>query len=122
MINLEETKNFLREKANREKAKNILMWQEAYAEAQMIIEQIIQEINPCEIWQWGSILQKENFRDYSDIDIGLCGLGSFQELFNAQKIAMEIATFPIDLVELDKLEDNFQKAIKRRGKKVYERR
>jgi predicted nucleotidyltransferase len=122
MINLEETRNFLRKKANSEATKNIQMWQKAYAEAELIIERIIREINPREIWQWGSIVQKEKFRDYSDIDIGLCGLGGFEELSKAQKIAMEIATFPIDLVELDKLEDNFQIAIKRRGKKVYERR
>ena len=121
-MNTEVTKNFLREKADREKQKNFQLWQKAKDEAELIINNIINVIDPREIWQWGSVIQKEKFRDYSDIDIALVGLNDFQELFKAQKIAMNIASFPVDIVEMDKLDEYFQKAIKRRGRKVYERR
>lgn len=64
-------KDFLQRKASEEEKSNQILWSKAKEEADSLVKLIIHEINPEKIIQWGSILQKENFRDYSDIDIAL---------------------------------------------------
>lgn len=47
---------------------------------------IIEHFNPVRIYQWGSLLDKKMFTDYSDIDIALEGIGSIEDIIELEKI------------------------------------
>jgi hypothetical protein len=45
---------------------------------------IIERFNPEYIYQWGSLLDKKMFTDYSDIDIALEGIRSIEDMLELE--------------------------------------
>ena len=88
---------------------------------QNIIKFIIEKYNPNRIYQWGSLLDRENFTEISDIDIALEGITSAEQIFEIYGVIMNMTDFSIDLIQIEKIEPEFAELIKAKGKIVYER-
>jgi len=119
---IEKVKEYIRNK----EAEEIQKWKElhsqAASDAASIIEMIIKEYNPLRIYQWGSIIYSENFRSYSDIDIGVEGMHGAEEFFDLLGKAQAITGFSVDIVQIEKIEPEYADDIRTNGRLVYERK
>lgn len=120
-MNLSEVRAFLRVKRQRRQTALADRLERARADAERIRERIVREVGPARIYQWGSLLTGEHFSEISDIDFALEGLAGPAEYSRALGIAMEETTFPVDIIELDKLSRETRERIVHRGRIVYER-
>ncbi len=93
----------------------------ASADSSSIIKMIIERFNPQRIYQWGSLLEKEMFTDYSDIDIALEGMDSIEDVLELERVAEKMTGFSLDIVELEKMPSAFSDKIRSGGILVYER-
>ena len=94
-------------------------FQTAWSEFHRIVEMIVDEFAPRRIWQWGSLLHRPRFSERSDIDIALEGLGSAERLFQIHARAEELSTFPLDIVELERIEPEYAHLIRTTGRLVH---
>lgn len=85
-----------------------------------IVKMIVSKYAPVRIWQWGSLLDESGFTDHSDIDIGLEGITNAEDFFALYGDAMELTSFPLDIVQLEKIEPEFNEIIRAKGRIVYE--
>lgn len=90
-------------------------------DARRIIEHIGRTYSPSRIYQWGSLVETRHFSEISDIDIGVEGLSGPKEYFAILGDAMRMSVFPVDLIELDRLESRTADGLRRRGRLVHER-
>lgn len=118
---IEGAQKFLEEKRKRTAEKNRALWEIARNDAARIIEMIIRDFNPEAIYQWGSVLEQKNFKDYSDIDIAIEGIHALEDRLAIEKKARAITDFPVDIVFLEKTLPAFADIIRMKGKKVYGR-
>ena len=81
----------------------------------------IEKYNPRRIYVWGSLLRPESFDENSDIDIAVEKVGSAEKFFALAGDALNLAEFPLNLVELDKIDPLDRQTIITKGKLVYER-
>ncbi|MCU0646163.1 MAG: nucleotidyltransferase domain-containing protein, partial [bacterium] len=98
-----------------------MRFDQAWHDFEKIIKFIIEKYNPKRIYQWGSLLHRENFTDRSDIDIALEGITSAEQMFELYGDIMKMTQFSIDLIQIEKIEPEFAELIKMKGKIVYER-
>ena len=68
-FDIEEARENLRKRRERTAKEREKLFLKATADCEAIIGMITQQFKPRRIYQWGSLLQKEMFTDYSDIDI-----------------------------------------------------
>ena len=108
-----------REAERRERLKDLA--QRARRDAQRIVEMLIARYRPRRIYQWGSLLEVEGFREWSDIDIAVEGLEGPLTGLRAADDARQMTGFPVDLVELERIHPLHADTIRREGKLVYER-
>ncbi|MBF0227061.1 MAG: nucleotidyltransferase domain-containing protein [Desulfobacterales bacterium] len=85
-----------------------------------IISMIINKYGPKRIVQWGSLLDAEQFDYNSDIDIAVEGIVDASKYFALLGDAMELTRFPLDIVQLEKIEPEFVELILSKGKIIYE--
>ena len=107
-----------REEAAKERER---LFNKAYADCKAIIKMIIERFNPERIYQWGSLLDKKMFTDYSDIDIALEGMRSIEDMVELERIAERMTEFPLDIVELEKVPSAYADTIRSKGMLAYER-
>ena len=69
--------------------------------------------------QWGSLLRPGGFREWSDIDIAMEGLNDPLDGLRAADDASVLTEFPVDIVELDRIDPRHAETILREGKVVY---
>ena len=81
---------------------------------------IISRYSPKKIVQWGSLLDSEQFDENSDIDIALEGISDPAKYFALLGDAMVLTRFPLDIVQLEKIEPEFAEIILSKGKIIYE--
>lgn len=107
----------------REKRKLLLdqKYQVAQTDFQRIVRLIIEKYQPRRIYQWGSLLHKENFSEISDIDIAIEGLNSAEKFFQLLDEAGELTSFPIDIVEVEHIHELQREMIKKTGRLIYEK-
>ena len=120
-IDLDKARAFLQAKADRRQARLDALFDRATREAGAIIAQIVCDVNPYRIYQWGSLLERRRFTEISDIDIAVEGLRGPEEYFRTVGIALEGATLPVDVVELEKVPSDVAEYIRQRGRIVHER-
>ena len=94
---------------------------EARRDAARILHRIIAEVKPLRVYQWGSLVTGRHFSQISDIDLALEGLAGPAEYFAALGIAMDETSFPVDIIEIEKLDSDTRDRIVNHGKLVYER-
>jgi len=94
-------------------------FQAAWRDFHRIVEMITHEFAPRSIWQWGSLLHRSRFSDRSDVDIALDGLGCAARLFQVYARAEALSTFPLDIVELERIEPEYAHLIRTAGRLVH---
>jgi predicted nucleotidyltransferase len=72
------------------------------------------------MYQWGSLVETAHFTELSDIDIALEGVRSAEEYFAILGEAMGMTSFPLDIIELEKVDAETAEGIRRRGRIVHE--
>ena len=87
-----------------------------------ILEMMVRDFHPERVYQWGSVLRPELFRDYSDIDIAVEGITEPQDYFDLLGKAQAMTDFPVDIVQLEKIEPEFAESIRKDGRLVHERK
>ena len=115
-------KLFLLNKRIKQIRRNGDLYKEASDDCRKIIQMIIDKYNPKRIYEWGSLLHPEQFSEISDIDIAVEGIGSAETFFALYGDASDLTAFPLDLVQLEKIEPVHRDSIIKRGKAVYERK
>lgn len=113
-------RQFLDQREAKRAEQNRELWKKAKADADRILEMMVREYHPARIWQWGSVLEPEQFREGSDIDFALEGIPDAKTWFRLLGDAMELTEFSLDLVELEKIAPEFADIIRLKGKVVYE--
>jgi len=108
-----------REEAAKERKE---LFYKAEDDCKAIIQMIIEHFNPARIYQWGSLLNKEMFTDYSDIDIALEGMGPIEDVIELERRAEKMTDFPLDIIELEKVPAAHADTIRLKGICVYERK
>lgn len=120
-FDIEEARENLKKRRERAAKERETLFLKATADCDAIIGMITRRFKPKRIYQWGSLLQKEMFADYSDIDIALEGMGSIQDVLELERVAESMTEFPLDIVEIEKITPGHADSIRSRGRLVYER-
>ena len=108
-----------RDSDRREKWQNL--HRKAVSDAERIIAMIGEKYRPRRILQWGSLLAPHLFRDYSDIDIAVEGVLDPEIFFALLADAEGLTRFPLDIVQIERIEPEFRELIREKGRIVYER-
>lgn len=116
-----KARQFLEQKERDREQSLDVRFNQATNDFQKIIKFIIEKYNPKRIYQWGSLLNRENFAEISDIDIALEGITSAEQIFEIYGAIMNMTDFSIDLIQIEKIEPEFAELIRTKGKIVYER-
>lgn len=95
-------------------------WEEADRDARKILDHCIRS-HPARIFQWGSVLHPDRFREWSDIDFALEGLEDPGTIFRLQAECEAMTRFPVHLVEMERIEPEYAESIRENGRVVYER-
>lgn len=120
-VDIKEAAEFLKRREERRKEANHKRWEQAYKDFQRIVETIVNKYHPRRIYQWGSVLNPENFTEYSDIDVAVEGIESAEDYFALLGDIMELTNFEVDLVQLEKIHPLHADSIKKHGKLIYDR-
>ena len=81
---------------------------------------IINRYQPLKIVQWGSLLDFQTFDENSDIDIAVEGIINAEKYFALLGDAMLLTRFPLDIVQLERIELEFAELILSKCKIIYE--
>jgi predicted nucleotidyltransferase len=114
-------RRFLDRKRAIRKAANTERWELADADCRKIVAMIIERYRPLRIYQWGSLLNREMFREWSDIDIAVEGIPGPEVFSSLYGDADRMTNFPLDLVEMERVHPLHAETIRTRGKLVYSR-
>ncbi len=118
-IDLDKVRAFLGEKRERTRRARAALLERAQSDARAIIERIARAHNPPRIYQWGSLVETGRFTELSDIDIALEGLRGAEEYFAILGEVMGMTAFPLDIIELEKVDAETAEGIRRRGRLVH---
>ena len=108
-----------REKARQRQLDSL--YERAVSDFEKIVLHLISKYDPIRIFQWGSLLHRERFREWSDIDIALEGLSHPLAGLSAASDAQEMTELPVDLVELERIHPLNAQSIRSDARLVFER-
>ena len=117
----EQIRRFVERKERRRQGELERLHGEACRAAARIVQTIVQRYRPARIVQWGSLLDVRRFRDYSDIDLAVEGVTDPERFFSLLQEAEAETGFPLDIVQLERVEPEFRDLILQKGRVVYER-
>ena len=94
--------------------------QTAQRDAARIISTIAGEYRPRRIYQWGSLVHTERFREISDIDIAIEGMPCDERtLARIRALAESMSDLHVDLVVMERLEPGRAELIRRFGRVAW---
>ena len=96
------------------------LWARAESDSKAILEMIVREYQPTRLYQWGSLLRPERFRDYSDIDIAVEGITDAETFFHMLGAAQAMTDFELDLVQIETVAPEYAEDIREHGRIVHE--
>ena len=111
---------FLRRRAEKRRQFWVALEDKAKGDASGIIRHLVDTWHPKRIWQWGSLTRPGEFREWSDIDIAVEGLVDPLAGLQAFEEAASMTSFPVDLVELDRIDPRHARTIREEGVLVYD--
>ena len=111
----------LRRRTQERNAQRRRLFEKADTQCKRIVTMAIEKYKPRRIYIWGSLLHPERFDENSDIDIAVEGVEPAEKFFALAGDALNMVAFPLDLVELDKINPLDRQTIITKGKLVYER-
>lgn len=112
---------FIRKKLEKETIENHRQFEKAWQDFYRIVALIIEKYKPIRIYQWGSLLNERHFSAISDIDIAVEGITDAETYFNMLGEADKLTDFPIDIVQIEKIDPIHADSIRAKGKLIYER-
>ncbi len=121
MVDIQKARENLEKRAEIRRSRNLKLHAAAVEDSKRIIEMIAADYKPRWIIQWGSVLDSRNFNSYSDIDIAVEGITEAETFFRLLGDAMAMTSFPLHIVQIEKIEPEYAESILERGKVVYER-
>lgn len=121
-VDMDKVREFLKRKSGKRRLLLDEQYERANRDFERIVARVIDELNPLRIYQWGSLLDRRRISEISDIDIAVEGLNGPEEFFKTIGIAMDMTSFPVDVVEMEKIPADVAERIRKRGRVVYERR
>lgn len=120
-VDIQQARAFLHRKEARRQEALVVRYQQAWQDFRAIVGMIAKKFCPARIYQWGSLLDRRQFCEWSDIDLAVEGLVSAEAFFDLYRDADQVATLPLDLVEMERIEPEFADIIRMKGVVVYER-
>lgn len=104
------------------KKENVLQkrFEQAQKDFHSACTMITEKYRPRRIYQWGSLLNWKHFSEISDIDIGIEGNFNAETFFAMLKDIESITQFPVDLVDLNKINPLNAQTIRTKGKLIYD--
>ena len=118
-VNIAEVRDFLLQKDRRVREQRLALFKKASDDFSCMINHISRHYRHVTVYQWGSLLHSEDFDELSDIDIALEGVGSAEVFFKLYGELMKMTDFPLDIVELEKINPIHSSSIKKKGRMVY---
>jgi predicted nucleotidyltransferase len=115
------TRRFFDEKALRRARSLDERFEAAREDARRIVSMLERDYSPRRIYQWGSLLDRARFSEISDIDLAVEGIAGTERYFELYGKALAMTSFPLDLVELERIEPIHADSIRKGGKLLYER-
>ena len=67
------------------------------------------------------MLRPGGFREYSDVDIAVEGVTDAGAFFKILAAAEKMTSFPLDLVQMEKIEPEYAEEIRKHGKVIDEK-
>jgi predicted nucleotidyltransferase len=120
-VTIDQMKRTLRHRREVRDAANRERWQQAKRDFDSIVGRVAAEYAPTRIYCWGSLLDRRTFNENSDIDIGIEGILDPEQYFRVVGLVASLTEFPVDVVQMEKIDPVFARLIRRKGKVVYER-
>ena len=120
MFDVNKARLNLQERFDARKKLNRQVWLEARNDSERIIRMLIDHYRPKRVVQWGSLLDSGAFDENSDIDIAVEGILAPEIFFELLGAAMNMTSFKLDIVQLEKVEKEFAELILEKGVVVYE--
>ncbi len=117
----DQMRAFLQRKDEHRRTEARRLHAQAAADVARIVELICRRYKPSRIVQWGSVLDADRFRSYSDIDLAVEGVRDPARFFALLADAEEVSRFPLDIVQLEQMEPEYRELVLERGRVVYER-
>ena len=121
MVDIKAAARFQRERAARIAAARRRRWEAAEADARRIVEMIVDRYRPAAVYQWGSVLRPDRFTELSDIDIAVKGVLDVRQFSALLGDAETMTDFPIDIVQVERIEPEFRDLIVTYGRCMHER-
>ncbi len=121
-VDMDKVRDFLKGKSEKRRLLLDERFERACRDFESIVTRVAAELNPVKIYQWGSLLDRRRFSEISDIDIAVEGLKGPEDYFRTVGIAMDMTSFPVDVVEMEKVPSDIAERIRRKGRVVYERK
>jgi predicted nucleotidyltransferase len=121
MIDIIKVKKNIEIKQQKQSEKLKSLFQKAWMDFETIVNHIIKVYQPDKIYQWGSLLNHKNFSEISDIDICIEGNIPPKEFFCMLGEIEQMTSFPVHIVEINKIEPVYAVSIKTKGRLVYEK-
>ena len=118
---IERARQRVRERLERRDEECEATRRQAILDTGVIVDMIVEKYQPLRIYQWGSVLRPGAFKSYSDVDIAVEGLTDAQRFFGLLRDAQTLTRFPVDLVQIERIEAEHAEDIRRSGKVLYER-
>ena len=119
-VSIEKARAFLAHKKRIRQEQLDKRYALAVADCSAIVRMMITDFRPRRIIQWGSLLKPEHFREYSDIDLAVEGVREPERFFEMFKAAERLTDFPLDLLDIDSIDQPFADIIRQKGIVIYE--
>ena len=110
---------FQARKRAEKKRRRIELFEKANRDFQRIVAMIIKKYQPTRLYQWGSLLDQNKFKEYSDIDIAVEGITEPKKIFALLDDADRMTEFPVDIVTLESIHSLHANSIRTKGVIIY---
>ena len=121
MIDLQAARRFLNERERNRQEVLDISFKQATMDFQAIVHRIEEGYRPMRIYQWGSLTDRGRFSEISDIDIAVEGIDSAERFFALLKDCERLTQFPLDIVQIERIEPEYAALVREKGRIVYER-
>ncbi len=118
-VNIKKVREKLQKQCIARKKNLDIRFSKARSDFNSIIEMIKKEYSVSKIVQWGSLLNREKFTEVSDIDIAIEGIESAKDYFTLLKNAEKLTNFPLDIVQLERIDPIHRESIEKKGKIIF---
>ncbi|GAB6059705.1 nucleotidyltransferase family protein [Desulfonatronum parangueonense] len=115
-----EAARTMRRRARMIESRRRSLEEQARSDVQRIVQMMIEDFSPRRIYQWGSLTRQGVFQVFSDIDLAVEGVTDPEHFFRMLGKCMEMTEFPLDLVQLERINPLHAEEIRANGLLLWE--